>query len=130
MKNKTERIISIETIKMLILVLTMFIFIFNSYAWWDGSWPTKQILNISTNSVNTPENYTVKINLNDSNVGPNFNWNNECYNNQSRVRFVDSNDLFELPFWIKSCDNSLKSMEVWVKIDQNITSDDLAPKAI
>lgn len=121
-KNKYIIICKRTFFYVFLLIFILLFFSSNINAWWDGNWPLKQQINISTSSGTTPQNYSVEIILNSSNVGSAFDWNNECSNNQTRVRFVDQTDLNELNFWVKSCDSISNNMTVWVKIDQNITS--------
>jgi len=91
--------------------------------WWNSSWSYKQPINISVSSGSTEQNYSVRLELNSSNVGTNFNWTNECVNsNSSRIRFVNSTENGELDFWVKSCSVSGENMTVWVEVDQNITT--------
>ncbi|MCA9496161.1 MAG: DUF2341 domain-containing protein, partial [Nanoarchaeota archaeon] len=105
-----------------ILVFSMLLFSQSVNAWWDGNWAIKQQINISTPSGVTPQNYSVEIKLNSTNVGSGFDWNNECSNNQTKIRFVDETDTNELNFWVKECDSITKDMTIWVKIDNNITT--------
>ena len=105
-----------------VLVFSILFLSNNVNAWWDGNWPIKQQINISTPSGTTPQNYSTKIILNSTNVGSGFDWNNECSNNQTRARFIDETDTSELNFWVKECDSTAETMTLWVKIDSNITT--------
>ncbi|USN44018.1 MAG: DUF2341 domain-containing protein [Candidatus Woesearchaeota archaeon] len=89
--------------------------------WWDGQWALKQALTINA-SPTTEQNYSVKINLNTTNVGPSWDWTNECSQNQSRLRVINGSENQVLNYWIEMCDTSAKTMTLWVKIPENITS--------
>lgn len=46
--------------------------------WWNNTWPYRQPIDIWVSSGLTDQNYQVKLRLNSSNVGANWNWTNEC----------------------------------------------------
>lgn len=91
------------------------------FSWWDGSWPYRQEINV-TSPTTTNSNFQVEIFLNSSNVGTGFDWSNECSGNMSRLRFVNEFDNDTLDYWVKSCNSTAENMTVWVEIDNNITS--------
>ncbi len=96
---------------------------YNQAGWWNASWSYKQAINLTVSSGSTPQNYQAKLELNSSNVGTNWNWNNECVNsNSSRARFVNGSENTEFDFWVESCSVSGQNMTVWVEVDQNITA--------
>lgn len=90
--------------------------------WWDANWIYKQPISIQTNTGTTPLNYSFPIYLNSSNVGTNFNWNNECVNNKMRLRIVNSNETQELNHWVESCSSINETMELWVKPNTTINT--------
>ena len=96
-------------------------------AWWDANWIYKQSISIQTDTGTTPINYSFPLYLNSSNVGTNFNWNNECSNNKTRLRIINSNETQELNHWVESCSSTNETMELWVKLNTtlNTTSQDL-----
>jgi len=65
-------------------------------SWWNSSWQYRQAINISNTAGNLTD-YQVKIELNSSNVGEHFNWSNSGKD----LRFVDSDDTTELPYYIE-----------------------------
>ncbi len=83
--------------------------------WWDTSWNYRQRLNISIYNA-TPSNYQILINLNETNLGNNFDWSNNC----NDIRFIkDSNELF---YWIENCDSIKKELFVWVKTNSALNA--------
>jgi len=79
-------------------------------AWWNTSWSYRQVIYIS-NTAGNLTNYQVKIELNSSNVGTNFDWSN----NGSDIRFVNStNDL--LNYWIESWNSTGQEATIWVNV--------------
>jgi hypothetical protein len=84
----------------------------NEWAWWNSSWQYKKPVYISVPSSSTEQNYQVAINVTyDSDMQTNF----------SDLRFVNSLENTELPYWIEKKVDSSWAL-VWVKIDQNITT--------
>ena len=79
-------------------------------AWWNNSWPYRQPINIS-NTAGNLTNYQVRIDLNSSNVGSNFNWSN----NGSDVRFTNSTDDL-LNYWIESWNSTGQEATIWVNV--------------
>lgn len=87
--------------------------IYDTKELWNVNWENKRSINIS-NSVDTPSNYQVLIELNSSNI-PNYRWNNSCED----FRFI-YNDSIELSYWTETCDNINQSAFVWVKTNEEI----------
>ena len=79
-------------------------------SWWNSSWQYRQAINIS-NTAGNLTNYQVKIELNSSNVGSNFNWSN----NGSDIRFTNSTDDL-LNFWIEYWNSSSQEAVLWVNV--------------
>ena len=74
------------------------------------TWNYRQAINISNTAGNLTD-YQVKIELNSSNTGSNWNWSNEG----SDIRFTNStND--ELDFWIESWNSTANTSAIWIKI--------------
>jgi len=80
---------------LLISAILLVLFVSPTYAWLSG-WDYRQVINIS-NTAGDLTNYQVRIDLNSTNVGSHFNWNN----NGSDIRFTDASDNL-LNFWIES----------------------------
>lgn len=77
----------------------------DDWAWWDGDWAYKQEIKIQENTGNAWSNYSVYLNITyDDNMLVNF----------SDLRFTDSGESFELPYYIESKIDS-NSAKVWVK---------------
>jgi len=93
----------------LIFCSVLFLFISPSYAWLS-SWSYRQSINIS-NTAGDLTNYQVRLDLNSSNVGSNFNWSN----NGSDIRFTDASDNL-LNFWIESWNSSSQKATIWVNV--------------
>jgi len=78
--------------------------------WWDFSWSYRQPIYIS-NTAGNLTNYQVRIDLNSSNVGSNFDWSN----NGNDIRFTNStNDL--LYFWIEYWNATEEKAIIWVNV--------------
>ncbi|RKY96158.1 MAG: hypothetical protein DRQ03_07750, partial [Candidatus Hydrothermota bacterium] len=75
-----------------------------------SNWSYRQPINIS-NTAGDLTNYQVKIELNSSNVGSNFNWSN----NGSDIRFTNSTDDL-LNFWIESWNSTGQEATIWVNV--------------
>lgn len=86
-------------------------------AWYDSNWAYRQQINVTAN-VNTPVDYQVLLVLNDSVLGSNFNWGNNC----DDLRFVGVSSSNQLGYWIENCDVVGKEIYVWVKLDSAISS--------
>jgi len=70
----------------------------------------RQPINIS-NTAGDLTNYQVRIDLNSTNVGSNFDWSN----NGSDIRFTNSTDDL-LNFWIESWDSTGQEATIWVNV--------------
>ena len=91
-------------------------------SWWNSTWPYKIPFNLTVASGSTGPDFQFKLTLNSSNVGPGWNWSNECVSNNSRIRFVNGSENLELPYWIQNCSVSGQTMDVWIKSDTSITT--------
>jgi len=78
--------------------------------WWNTSWNYRQAINIS-NTVGDLTKYQVRLDLNSTNVGSNFNWSN----NGSDIRFTNSTDD-ELNFWIEDWNSTGQEAIIWVNV--------------
>jgi len=98
--------------KVLFFCLGLIIILLNPvYAyWWDSSWAFRQPINIS-NIAGDLTNYPIRIDLNSSNVGSNFDWSN----NGDDIRFTNSTDD-ELNFWIENWDSTEQEAIIWVNV--------------
>jgi len=95
----------------LILIFCSVLILFASptFAWLSG-WDYRQAINIS-NTAGDLTNYQVRIDLNSTNVGSNFNWSN----NGSDIRFTDASDNL-LNFWIESWNSTEQEATIWVNV--------------
>jgi len=78
--------------------------------WWNTSWNYRQAINIS-NTAGDLTKYQVRLDLNSTNVGSNFNWSN----NGSDIRFTNSTDD-ELNFWIEDWNSTGQEAIIWVNV--------------
>jgi len=78
--------------------------------WWNSSWSYRQAVNIS-NTAGDLTNYQVRLDLNSSNVGSNFNWSN----NGGDLRFTNSTDNL-LNFWIENWNSTGQEATIWVNV--------------
>jgi len=75
-----------------------------------SDWEYRQPISIS-NTAGNLTNYQVRIDLNSTNVGSNFNWSN----NGSDIRFTNSTDD-ELHFWIENWNSTGQEAIIWVNV--------------
>jgi len=83
--------------------------------WWDYNWTYREPINIS-NTAGNQTDYQVKIELNSSKVGLNWNWTTDenatrftCYNSTSGTET-------EIPYWIESWNSTANTSIIWVKV--------------
>jgi len=69
-------------------------------SWWNSSWQYRQAINISNTAGNLTD-YQVKIELNSSNVGEHFNWNNSGKDLRFTYFNTTTDTETEIPFWIE-----------------------------
>ncbi|RLC75144.1 MAG: hypothetical protein DRI61_15420, partial [Chloroflexi bacterium] len=100
----------IKNFKWIFVVVFALTLISPAFAWWNSSWNYRQAINIS-NTAGNLTNYQVKIELNSSNVGSNFNWSN----NGSDIRFTNSTDDL-LYYWIEYWNSSSQEAVIWVNV--------------
>ncbi|RLI52522.1 MAG: hypothetical protein DRP09_17740, partial [Candidatus Thorarchaeota archaeon] len=83
--------------------------------WWNPSWNYRQPINIS-NTAGDLTNYPIKLIINSSIVGPNFNWNSD----QNATRFIwfnsSSKENIKLDYYIGSWSSSSQNATFWIKI--------------
>jgi hypothetical protein len=77
-----------------------------------NDWSYRKAINISVSSGTTPANYQVPMNIT---------YDLDMLGNFSDLRFVNGSDNYELGYWIENYVDSSYA-NVWVKIDQNITT--------
>ncbi|MDA3855947.1 MAG: DUF2341 domain-containing protein [Candidatus Woesearchaeota archaeon] len=109
-------------IKISMVFVLMLLMINLGFSWWDGSYPLRQTINVSTPSGTAPADYSVEIILNSTIVGAGFDWSQACYNNLSKIRLVDDTDSVKLDYWIKNCSSSSEEIYLWTKIPSGITT--------
>ncbi len=80
--------------------------------WYNSSWTSRQIINLTNGSGAELKDYQVRININ--NLQTTF-WN-EIKSDANDLRFTDSDDNEFLNFWIEGWDYSNNDANVWVKI--------------
>lgn len=78
----------------------------NYYVWWSGNWSKKKAINITERSGNFISNYSVLINVT---------YDNDMNTTFSDLRFLDSNEEVEIPYYIKTIYPSNSAL-VWVNI--------------
>jgi hypothetical protein len=81
--------------------------------WWNSTFPYKQEIKVQDNTNHAKTDYQIKLELDDTSVGANFNWTN----NGTDIRFMNASETLELPYFIKSWDSVAEEAEVWVKVD-------------
>ncbi|MFP4401897.1 MAG: DUF2341 domain-containing protein [Candidatus Nanoarchaeia archaeon] len=86
--------------------------------WWNLSWENRQSITIN-NTILTPANYQVLVQLNTSNFN-NYSWTNSCED----LRFIKNNSQ-ELSYWIEECNTTSEFVDVWVKIDDSISTGEI-----
>ena len=82
--------------------------------WWNVSWDYRQEIN--TTSFENLTNFQIKLYLNNSNVGNNFNW----LNNNS-IRFTNSTNN-KLYYWIEEWNTLTNKSIIWVNVTQLINN--------
>ena len=85
--------------------------------WWNSSWSYRQKISIpNTNTEDDLTNYQIKIELNSSNIGSNWNWNND--GNDTRFTYYNSTSRIEteIPFWIEEWNLTAQTAVIWVKV--------------
>ncbi len=84
--------------------------------WWNSSFEFRQPVNISTNLGVTPDNYQIKLILNDTVTGANFNWSRNC----NDIRIIQNQT--KLNYWIENCNSTTNDAILWVKISSNFST--------
>ncbi len=79
-------------------------------SWWDDEWKHRQPINIS-NKAGGLTDYQVRLDLNCSNTGLNFNWSNKG----NDLRFIDNSNN-ELNYWIEEWNTIEQKAVIWVKV--------------
>lgn len=86
----------------------------NAYAikgisdWDDNSFLYRKNIDIDINSA-IPSNYQILLDLDSSDLGPDFNWGNNCRD----IRFTESGTLID--YWISDCDTINETIKVWIE---------------
>ncbi|MFP4403560.1 MAG: DUF2341 domain-containing protein [Candidatus Woesearchaeota archaeon] len=83
----------------------------------EGLWKHSIPIHIKAQTEATPKNYQVLVNL-DSTIVDNFNWSYDC----NDIRFFDENKKV-VDYWVETCNTDLEELKVWVKINDEITTD-------
>jgi hypothetical protein len=99
----------VRKVLLIVLTLSFFVILPNVIvkAWWDFSWNSRADVTINNlQNPNTLTNYEIFVNVTyDSDMQTNFN----------DLRFLDSDDSTELPYWIENKMDSSYA-EVWIKV--------------
>ncbi len=82
-----------------------------------GTYTYRQEIDVGSVNGSSESDYQIRIELNDSNVGPHFNWSDKG------LRFTELKDGKEvaLPYWIEYWNATNHSAVVWVKADAPAT---------
>lgn len=83
--------------------------------WWNQSWKYKQNISVLVNDP-IPANYQILLQLDSTEIGSSFNWNNACKD----VRILESGT--PLQYWIENCNSTTQELDVWVKTTNSYTS--------
>ena len=87
----------------------------NTPSWWNNQWSYRENFSLYNNNGNLT-NYQVKLLLNNSVVGSDFNWTTD----ENAIRFVYYNSTSgtnnELSYWIQSWNSSSKNATIWIKV--------------
>ncbi|MFV9676692.1 MAG: DUF2341 domain-containing protein [Methanosarcinales archaeon] len=80
-----------------------------------SGWDYRQLINIS-NTAGDLSYHQVKIELNSSNAGTNWNWTNN--GNDTRFTYYNSSTETEteIPFWIESWNSTAQTSTIWVNV--------------
>ena len=83
--------------------------------WWDENWNYRESFNISNIAGNMTD-YQFLINLNSSNVGANFNWNED----ENATRFVwynsSSTQNIKMNYWVEGWNSTGNTATIWANI--------------
>lgn len=85
--------------------------------WWNENWSYCRVLPIS----NPNNSYQMKIVVGKS-IGGNVNCNGHCKDNFSDIRFVDTDNTTELPYWIENFTAGVQAT-FWVKLPSDVETD-------
>ena len=90
-------------------------FWYDPVSWWNPNWLHRIPINI-TNTAGSLFDYQIKIDLDSSNVGSSFDWNED--NNSLRFTYFNSTTSTEslCSFWIEDWDSSGVTATVWINI--------------
>lgn len=95
-----------------VLLLTVILFSLPAGAWWSCDWDSRFAINISKPAGPPLTNAQVLVALTAANVPAGFDWSN----NGDDIRFVDTNDVTELDFFIELWDASAQTARIWVLV--------------
>jgi len=85
--------------------------------WWDEDWQYRRPVEFSVTASPTPDDYQVKLELDNTTMGDNFDWGMEC----NDLRFINPTTLAELPYWIQECNATTGEAVIWIKTEDNVT---------
>ena len=88
------------------------------WAWWNSSWSYKRQINITEQSGNSLTNYQVMLSINTTELYNEGKIRSDC----GDIRFVDSTETIELPYWIEVCDVTGGNSTIWVKVNLSASS--------
>lgn len=88
----------------------------NSISMWeDINYNYRQNISLNSSGI-ISSGHQILLPFNQSSIGPNFNWSNNCED----ITFYKEN--IELFFWVESCNTTNFTMNVWVRVDDEITT--------
>lgn len=100
------------TKRLLLYMITLCLLSSFSFAWWNGTWEHRQLVNISNTARNLTD-YQVRVNLNTNNVGDGFNWSNGGFD----LRFSNTTDDGLYDYWIEDWNNITNTSLIYIKVD-------------
>ena len=88
------------------------------WAWWNSSWSYKRQINITEQSGNDLTDYQVMLSINTSQLYDEGKLRSDC----GDLRFVNSDETTELPYWIEVCNVTGGNSTIWVKVNLSASS--------
>lgn len=85
---------------------------FDEWAWWDANWNYKKAVNFSITANPTNADFQARINLT---------WTSKMNNDFSDVRFTNSAENTELPYYIENKVDGAWA-DIWVRLPTNVTT--------
>ncbi len=83
-----------------------------AFSYWNCAWPYRTEIQVQDNSGLNLTNYQIKIELSGSVLNSAYDWTINGFD----LRFVNSDDLSVMDYWIESWDQANESATVWVRL--------------